>query len=230
MALTNIDAPKPYILVSNEISNLYAMKVIEKYPDTVKAYVSIDGIYPSSISDEYTKSEITKKISSSQVTRYISTLGVERVLARVKPELLGIDKMLSMPSSYTAEDINLYRNRIGNNFINSLKIKEIKNLEDNMTTLSKFKYPEDLSVLEIISSAKVKEYSTSNGLKKGYQDICKDPISNSEIQKVVTIDGEDYLELSNPSEVSSKILDFMKEFHEREDAETQIEENEEVQE
>ena len=230
MVLTNIDAPKPYILLSNEISNLYAMKIIEKYPDTIKAYVSIDGIYPSSISDEYTKNEIAEKISSSQVTNYISFLGVERILSRVKPELFGIDKMLSMSSSYTDEEINIYRNRIGNNFLNSLKIKEIKKLEDNMLELSEYKYPENLSVLEIVSSSKVKEYSTSNGLKKGYQDICKDPISNSEIQKVVTIEGEDYLELSNPSGVASEILDFMKEFHEREAVETQVDENEEVQE
>lgn len=230
MALTNIDVPKPYILVSNEISNLYAMKIIEKYPETIKAYVSIDGIYPSSISDEFTKNEIAKKISSSQVTRYISTLGVERILARLKPELFGIDKMLNMTSSYSNEEIELYRNRLGNNFLNTLKIKEIKNLENNMMDLATYQYPEDLSVLEIISSSKVKQYSTSNGLKKGYQDICEDPISNSEIQKVVTIEGDDYLELSDPSGVASEILDFMKDFHERESLETQIDENEEIQE
>ena len=73
----------PYVLIAHETSNMYAMKFQEMYPDLVQGIVSIDGLYPSEIEDDYRAKQISNKVSNVNITSIFELTGFERIASYV---------------------------------------------------------------------------------------------------------------------------------------------------
>lgn len=190
-------------------SNLYASKYVSLYPESVDAIISLNGIYPSEIENNYLLQKYREEVKNTKITGIFELTGYARILSYVKPEEFYIDKMKSN-SIYTEADIKVYRNRIGSSYLTRPMIKEIGTLEENMKELKNFKYPEYLPVLQILSNETVKEYdSFKNETKKSLKDFANTMVSNSSIQRSVEIKGDKMLEFTAPEETVNKIKEFV---------------------
>ncbi len=205
----------PYVIVAHETSNMYAMKFQEMYPDLVQAIVSIDGLYPSEIDDQYRAKQISNKVSNVNITSIFELTGFERVTSYVSPKTFYIDKMKEMPDIYTKEDLSVYRNRIGSQYLSRTMVREINKLQDNMNEMKEYKYPDYLPVLEILASQSVKIYSydkESGSSNINLYDLANGVITNPEIQQIQEIEGDYMLQLTNPSATVNAIKNFLVSF------------------
>lgn len=202
----------PYVLVAHETSNMYAMKFQEMYPDLVQGIVSIDGLYPSEINDQYRAKQISSKVSNVNITSIFELTGFERIASYLSPKTFYIDKMKEMPDIYTKEDISVYRNRIGSQYLSRTMVREINKLEDNMNEMKDYKYPDYLPVLEILASESVKMYSydkENTNSSVNLYDLANGVITNQEIQQLKEVEGDYMLQLTNPNATITAIKNFL---------------------
>lgn len=205
----------PYVLIAHETSNMYAMKFQEMYPDLVQGIVSIDGLYPSEIEDDYRAKQISNKVSNVNITSIFELTGFERIASYVSLKTFYIDKMQEMPDVYTKEDIAVYRNRIGSQYLSRTMVREINKLQDNMNEMKEYKYPTYLPVLELLSSESVKLYSydkDSGASKVNLYELANNVITNPEIQRMSLIEGDYMLQLTNPTTTINTIKNFLASF------------------
>lgn len=211
-ALDGAGISGPYYLMPHSISKLYAIRLQQKRPDLVAGIISIDGAFPEEIKDQYYKDYYGSMVTNVNITSIFELTGFERVLSYVRPSTFYIDKMKEMPDVYTSEDIKIYRNRIGASYLTRTMVKEIDKVIDNMNELKDYKYPSSLPVLELLSQERVDEYKEAKD-KKGATadlgDLTNHIITNSSIQKVVILEGDHALQLSNPSEVVHRTNNFL---------------------
>ena len=210
-ALNESEITGPYILVPHSISNIYAMKYQELYPMNVSKIISIDGLMPNMTKENKFLAELNETKTNANISAVLEFTGFTRMLSYIKPEMFYIDKM-KQDSCYTANDITEYRKRIGSSYLTKSMIKEINNIEANAVAEKNYIYPETLPVLEILSSESVnkyKEQKQSSNFSKDYEEYANEMLSNTQIQKVEIIDGDEMLPITNPDEIASAIKNFL---------------------
>lgn len=202
----------PYVIIAHETSNIYAMKFQQMYPELVESIVSIDGLYPAEINDDYRAKQINNKISNVKITSIFELTGFERVASYISPKTFYIDKMKALPDNFSKEEISVYRNRIGSQYLSRTMIREINKLQDNINEMKNYKYPEYLPVLEILSSETAKLYSydkQNNGATVDLYDLANGIITNSSVQKVQELQGDYMLQITNPTATVNAIRNFL---------------------
>ena len=120
--------------------------------------------------------------------------------------------MREMYENYGEEELSVYRNRIGSNYLSRTMVREIKKLEDNMIEMQEYKYPEYLPVLQIFSSETIKQYEEAKknlGAKVDITDLSTALITNPEIQKVETVEGDHMMHLTNVHDLVATIKLFL---------------------
>lgn len=203
----------PYILLSADTSNIYAMRFQQMYPDLVSSIISIDGVYPAEVNDNYRMKSIRDRVSNVNLTSIWELTGFERILSYISPKTFYIDKMQKLTNNYTDEEISVYRNRIGSNYLSRTMVREINKLEENMDEMKNYIYPENLPTLQVLSSEKKDTYEYAKNSKESdvnLEDLANKLITNSSIQKVEVVQGTNHmLQLSNPSELIQAIRNFL---------------------
>lgn len=207
-ALVSAGISGPYIFLATGTSSMYAYTYSILYDYNVQKLVIVDGIYPSSIKDTYTKNYVEDLITNSSITTIAEFSGYARILSYVNPSVFHIDQM--QEQGYSKEEIKVYRRMIASRYYTETMRREIKNLEENMTKLQDYVYPDYLEVTQILSTGYVNEVKALNDSGKtdiSLETYANNMITNSEIQKVVTIEGEkSNLSLDNPEEVVNAIM------------------------
>ncbi|MBR3696680.1 MAG: alpha/beta hydrolase [Clostridia bacterium] len=193
----------PYIILANGTSGIYAMDYANKFPDSVEKLVLIDSVYPATINESFIQKQIDNQKFNIKITSFAELTGYARILSYIKPDTFGIDKMKER--GFSSNDIALYRKMIANRFYTKTMRNEYELLEVNMKNNIDYKFPENLNVIQVLSNEYVNEfveYKKDSLIKKDIQGYAKDLITNSEIQKIVVINGEkNNLNLTNPDAV-----------------------------
>ena len=205
----------PYVLMPHSHANVYAMKFQALYPEYVQSIVSIDGQIPSEAKDYYYKTKLSEDRANINLTSIFELTGFERVLSYFREDIFYIDRMRNMHEIYGEEELSVYRNRIGSNYLSRTMVREIKKLEDNMNELAEYKYPEYLPTLQIFASDTIKEYEEAKknlGAKVDIADLSSTLITNSEIQKVETVEGDHMIHLTNVHDLVATIKLFLATF------------------
>ena len=212
MALVDAGIYGPYTLVPHSISNIYAIKYQELYPNEVSAIISIDGLMPNMSREQAFMKELTSTKNNIQISSIAEFTGFARVLSYVKPELFYIDKMQA-DSNYSVEDIKEFRKRIGIGYLTGSMVKEIKKLQENLLAEKDYVYPNYLPVLEILTTEsieKYKEQKNQNIISMDYEEYANNMLSNKAIQKVQVIEGDHMIPITNPSSVAQMIKEFIR--------------------
>ena len=200
---------EPYMILANGTSGLYAMNYLRKYPYEVSSLILVDSIYPNTIDEEYIQKKISNENFNIQLTSFAELTGYARICSYIYPKLFSIDKMKKL--GYSNTDISVYRKMIANRFYTATMKNEYKLLPDNMVLLKNYKLPEYLRVTQILSNEYIKEYKNyqkNKLIEKNIEEYANDIITNTDIQKIVTVDGEKgNLNLSNPDKVM-EVLGF----------------------
>ena len=205
MGLTNAGISGPYILMPHSISNLYAMKYSQTYPEEVKAIVSLDGFYPTEIVANSKEDDYLYNLSANTKFSWIlEKTGYVRLSSYLDPEVYRLDKMKN-ELKYSDEEIKLYRKFIANKYLTKNMMNEIKELKTNIKDLEKFKYNENLPVLNLLSNQTLDEKKYTDNLKM----IINKMITNKSIQKNITITGSHYLEIDKIEDIVNYTNDFL---------------------
>lgn len=206
------EIPGPYVLMPHSLSNVYAMHFQQKYPELVQAIVSLDGTFPKELNEEYYQTKLKENISNINITSIFELTGYERVLSYVSPEVFYINTMKSMTDVYGDEEIKVYRNRIGSQYLSRTMIREINKAEDNINEMKEYVYPDFLPVLQILSKQTVDEY---NAVKEAgdatinLNELAEGMITNPVIQKVEVLEGDHMIHLTNAKDIVTSIKNFL---------------------
>lgn len=202
----------PYVLMPHSHSHIYAMHFQKTYPELVQAIVSIDGIVPAEINDNYYKNKQKDDAANINITSIFELTGFERILSYIREDIFYIDIMRKMTEIYGKEELSVYRNRIGSNYLSRTMVREINKLEQNMTELLDYQYPDNLLTLQILASDTVKQYEEAKknfGAKVDYMELSTSLITNEEIQKIEVVDGDHMLHLTNVNDLVATIKLFL---------------------
>ena len=202
----------PYVLIPHSHANVYAMKFQQMYPELVSSIVSIDGQIPAELSDDYYKTKLEENIANINLTSIFELTGFERILSYVREDIFYIDRMRTMHENYGEEELSVYRNRIGSNYLSRTMVREIKALEDNMNEMVEYKYPDNLPALQIFATDTIKEYEDAKknlGAKQDINELSQTLITNPEIQKVESVEGDHMIHLTNVNDLVATIKLFL---------------------
>ncbi|MBR3614207.1 MAG: alpha/beta hydrolase [Clostridia bacterium] len=211
-ALEMYEIPGPYVLMPHSHSNIYAMYFQQAYPELVQGIVSIDGLYPAQINDKYYQEKLDTDISNINITSIFELTGFERILSYVREDIFYINEMREMPEIYGKEELSVYRNRIGSNYLSRTMVREVEKLRDNMTEMVNYKYPDYLPTLQILASDTVKQYDDAKknlGATVDLNTLSTSLITNSMIQKIETIEGDHMMHLTNVNDLVATIKLFL---------------------
>jgi hypothetical protein len=213
-ALESAGCAGPYVFMADDQSNIYAMYFEKEYPELVDSIISINGIYPEEINYDYYVSKNKSDVANIKMTSIFELTGYERILSYVSPKTFYIDKMKENTDVYGDEEISVYRNRIGSQYLSRTMVREANKLIDNMNEMSSYKYPETLPVLEILSKDKTNEYKEYKkaGADVDLEELASNVLTNDQIQTVQVVEGDNDLEFSNPNRVIELTKDFLNQF------------------
>ena len=191
-ALGNAKMEGPYTILAFSSSSIYADYYSKEFPDEVNGIITVNAVYPEALKNEkFRDSYLPNVVANVKFYSIISFSGIFRWQSFISPGKFDIDKMQAN-DAYGKEEIKLYRNRLANKFFTKEMRREISKLQDNMKELSDFKFNENLTTLQIITTSYRDECL---GRQENISKYATDLITNKEIQKINTIDGtlEDYL-------------------------------------
>lgn len=204
--LQQLGIEPPYILMPHSISGIYCMEYMKDYPEEIEGLIGIDCSVPNQIKYE-DKIEISTGLYN--LVKFMDYTGLTRL-----SYLGGDDYLKEMEASgeYTKEEIKnviaLYSRRT----ITKARLSEIRHIEDNAQELYDVKCPDNIPVLFILSNDTCTEYKEEMK-EKGYDvtwdGLHREIISNSNIQKIVYLDGEHYLQWSQSDAIAELVDDFL---------------------
>ena len=120
--------------------------------------------------------------------------------------------MKSMTDVYGEEEIKVYRNRIGSQYLSRTMIREINKVEDNLNEMKEYVYPDYLPVLQILSQDTVNTYNSvkeSGEATVNLTDLAEKLITNPVIQKVEVLQGDHMIHLTNAEAINNSIKNFL---------------------
>lgn len=210
-ALDGAEINGPYILMPHSISNIYAIEFQKLYPDNVSAIISVDGIMPNMSKENKFLSELNQTKDNVKISSIAEFTGFARILSYVKPEMFYIDKMQNS-TFYTDADIAEYRKRIGIGYLTSSMVKEINKIEENVIAEKEYVYPDNLPVLEVLTSESVNKYKDmkkQNNISKDYEEYANELLSNKQIQEVKIVSGDHMIPITDPVNLAQTIKEFI---------------------
>lgn len=196
-----------FSILANGTSSLYAYTYTMLYPNDVNRLILVDGVYPETIKENFVQKLVKDKKTNAILNSYAELTGFARIVSYVNPSTFGIDKMREY--GFSDQDIKFYRRMIANRFYTSTMRNEIKKLQENMENLQNYKLPEYLPVTQILSQEYVDEYQNYKDekvIQKNIEEYANNIITNTEIQRVVVVDGKKNLNIYNPDAVVQEIL------------------------
>lgn len=205
LGLINAGVNGPYVLMPHSLSNLYAMKYSQKYPEEVQAIVSLDGLFPTNIEPNSKEDDYLYNMNwNTKFAWILEKTGYMRLSSYMDPDIYRLDKMKN-ELNYTDAEIKLYRKFIANKYLTKNMMNEVKELKNNIKDLENFKYNENLPILNLLSNETLDEKMYTNNLKSKIDKM----ITNKSIQKNITIIGSHYLEIYNIKDIVNYTNNFL---------------------
>ena len=203
--LMNSGISGPYILMPHSISNLYAMKYSQNYPEEVQAIISIDGLYPTNIEANSKEDDYIYNMDlNAKFAWLVEKTGYMRLMSYINQETFRLDKMKT-ELNYTDNEIKLYRKFIATKYLTKNMMNEIKELKNNIKDLEDFKYGQNLLVLNLLSNQTLDEKAYTDNLKS----LIEKMMTNKDIQKNITVIGSHYLEIDNIEDIVNYTNSFL---------------------
>lgn len=194
-----------FILMPHSLSNIYAMRIVQNYPESVKGIVSIDGLYPAQYKESYFYDAYLDELHNVELTSLLEWSGFARILSYVKPDMFYINQMVDA-GIWGRDEVSVLRNRIALSYLTDTMVEEREMVRDNSLELQDYKYPDTLPVVQILASETVADYAAKKKdklIEKDLEDLANQMISNSEIQSTVILEGNHDMEFTNYEEIAN---------------------------
>jgi pimeloyl-ACP methyl ester carboxylesterase len=204
--LRQLKIEPPYILFPHSISGIYCLQYMETYPKEVEAMIGIDSSVPNQA-----KYEDDFSISNGlyYLARFMDVTGLTRLSYLSGNEYL---EDMEASGSYSKEDMKNSSALFNRKSISKAQLSENKLFRENSEMLYDVKYPNNIPILFMLSnnSCKVyKEQLAKKGFVATWDGLHEEVISNTDIQKIVYLKGEHYLQWTQSEVIADMAEDFL---------------------
>jgi pimeloyl-ACP methyl ester carboxylesterase len=201
-ALISSKEEGPYILMAHSISSVYSEYYASKYPDEVKAIISLDGTSSAYIGEDMPG--FIKPLLG--IAKLQQAIGLSSILA---PIATNKDKLLD--KGYTQKEISDLLSYAGFS-MNDNVLEQISSSTDYIKDTNKLTYPENIPYFKIISK---QTYETKNSqIKITPQEYQKQHLarigSNSQYE---ILEGTHFIYLNNVDKISIITEKFLSEIN-----------------
>lgn len=174
-----------YTLMAHSLGGLYSLYYANKYTDEVEAFIGIDASVPHQSDDApwIAKPENTNKLYKVLRVVYFQT-GIQRVLTE-----LSFDETMKQIPTLTDADRDKMLALYCTASMTETQMNEMAELAENMDRCYDMKFPEEVPVLYVLAKDNTDSMAA-------WEQVHKDIISSND-SKVVVIEGEHYLHLTN---------------------------------
>lgn len=195
------------ILVPDQLSAIYAYRVVEKYPETVSGVMAIDGAIPKlatrfmdgNYSSVYEYKWYMKRISRLEKINQLllKTTGYIKFQTPIYEYMFYGSGLKDYYPAMEEMHIRKYNN--------AAHLNEKENVYDNCAAMEGYKLPEDLPVAFLLSDyiKETKVYGVDWQVEYGKM------ITNKDLQDITIISGDPYAVYYNPSIYSKKLEEFI---------------------
>lgn len=205
--LKQLNISPPYVLMPHSISGVYCMQYIKMYPDEVEAMIGIDSSVPNQA--KYDEGVNVSK-GLYYLTKFMDATGLTR-LSYVSGNPMIMEMEAS--GSYSKEDIKILKDLTNKKQVTRALFNEIKAFYENFQSLYDVKFPEDKPVLFILSKdtcEKTKLELNKRGYDTTWEGLHEEVISNTNIQKIIYLEGQHYLHWTQAEEIAEQTKEFLK--------------------
>ena len=195
------------ILVPDQLSAIYAYRVVEKYPEGISGVMAIDGAIPKlatrfldgNYSSVYEYKWYMKRISRlEKINQWLlKTTGYIKFQTPIYEYMFYGS---GLKDYYPAmEEMHI------RNYNNQAHLNEKENVYDNCAAMEGYKLPKDLPVAFLLSDyiKETKVYGVDWQVEYGKM------ITNKDLQDITIISGDPYAVYYNPSIYSKKLEEFI---------------------
>lgn len=189
-----------YYLMAHSLSGLYSLYWANTYPNEVRGFIGIDSSVPKQSDGESLPiSMITLNKISAYLQKIKNVLGITRIQS-----IAHLEKVIYVDWSYGYSYIQLkvFQILFMNRAYNESVIDELQYTEENLKTVREMKFPEDIPVLQFVSS-------NNCGVMESWCQLHKDVITESVKSKVICLYGGHYLHFERKIEIVSGIEEFI---------------------
>lgn len=185
-----------YYLMAHSLSGLYSLYWASTYPDEVQGFIGIDPSVPKQSDEEpFPVSMITLNKAVAYLQKLKNIFGITRLQSINHPE----NAIYADPSySYSEKELEVYRILSMDDIYNSDVMNEMKHMEDNLGTVREMKFPENIPVLQFVSSSNCE-------LMDSWEPLHREVITEENKSEVLRLDGGHYLHFERLQEIVEKV-------------------------
>jgi len=192
LALDQIGAQPPYILMPHSISGIYSFYYAGTYPDEVMAIIGNDIAVP--LIQAY-----DPELKPKWYRYVVGYMGLPRLAGMVLPKMITPNLM---NGSYTEEEKKTIRTLTGKTFMNTTILNEWEHYRDNGSKASKVDLPEAIPLLIFSAHAEGSEPDDFLACQRQL-------VEEHERGSIVLLDGSHYLHWTHSVEMAGYIKDFL---------------------
>lgn len=210
-ALNQVNLKPPYILMPHSISGVYSLYYAKTYPNEVKGIIGIDQSMPNQTKSNPKHKKLMATKTNEAFSKICDFVGVTRIITKT-PAFDEYLNLLNASGYYSKEQIQQIRELYSQHSLSNAVINEGDHIIPNNKQLYDVKYPKNIPILSFLSSKSIEDYKEliKNGkVDKGWDKLHEEAITNSDIQKVICLNGSHYLHWSNAKKISQLTKEFL---------------------
>lgn len=189
-----------YYLMGHSIGGLYSLYWADQYPDEVKGFIGIDPSVPG-MNDEqpFPVSITTINKLSAYLSKAMNGVGLARLLSAGDPRN-AIYADATYP--YTEKELEVFRILSLDNAYNRTVMNELKYLDANVETARGMTFPDQVAVLEFVSSSNCELLST-------WEQLHRDVLPENGKGEVIRLDGSHYLHFEHLHQIVEYVRNWI---------------------
>ena len=189
-----------YYLMAHSLSGLYSLYWANVYPQEVQGFIGIDPSVPKQSDEEpFPINMIALNKLSAYLQKVKNITGITRLQSVAHSEK-AIYADLSY--GYSEKQLEVYRILSMDYMYNKDVMNELKHMEETLETVRDMKFPEDLPVLQFISSSNCE-------IMDLWEPLHKEVITETGRSEVIRMDGGHYLHFERRQEIVEKVNEWI---------------------
>lgn len=189
-----------YYLMAHSLSGLYSLYWANAYPQEVQGFIGIDSSVPKQSDEEpFPISMIALNKLSAYLQRAKNVTGMTRLQSVGHPEKAIY---ADLAYGYSEKELEVYRILSMDCMYNKDVMNELNHMEETLETVRDVKFPEDLPVLQFISSSNCE-------IMDLWEPLHREVITETDRSEVIRLDGGHYLHFERRQEIVEKVNEWI---------------------
>lgn len=189
-----------YYLMAHSLSGLYSLYWANAYPQEVQGFIGIDPSVPKQSDEEPLPiSMVALNKLSAYLQKVKNVTGITRLQSGGHPEKAVY---ADLSYGYSEKELEVYRILSMDYIYNKDVMNELNHMEETLDIVRDMKFPENLPVLQFISSSNCE-------IMDSWEPLHRDVISETGRSEVIRLDGGHYLHFERRQEIVEKVNEWL---------------------